>query len=243
MWETKSRALPSFAAAALLLAGSCDQKPARQVAGPAETSTTRPSPALNAGDLESVTAYLQQTVTPRTGGLPAEHPPLSRVPRLPSELQYEAPAAWTAQPPSSSMRKAQYVLPRAAGDPEDGELVVYYFGPGQGGSVADNIARWRGMFVTRDDEPLGDDAVQQDIFEVNRLRVTVIDMRGDYRASLMPGMTPTAPKREDYRMLAAIIETPAGPWFFKAVGPAATMTAHREAFVALVRSVRYPADG
>ena len=47
---------------------------------------------------------------------------------------YTAPAAWKPVTTTSSMRVAQFALPRAAGDSQDGELVVYYFG-GSGGTV------------------------------------------------------------------------------------------------------------
>jgi hypothetical protein len=40
------------------------------------------------------------------------------------------------------MRVAQYKLPKAEGDTEDGSLVIYYFGQGQGGGTAANIERW-----------------------------------------------------------------------------------------------------
>ena len=43
-------------------------------------------------------------------------------------LTFTKPAAWTERAPASSMRVAEFVVPRAPGDAEDGELIVYYFG-------------------------------------------------------------------------------------------------------------------
>ena len=43
-------------------------------------------------------------------------------------LTYTAPAAWHARPASNSMRVAEFVVPKAAGDPEDAEVIIYYFG-------------------------------------------------------------------------------------------------------------------
>ena len=63
-----------------------------------------------------------------------------------SGLTFQAPDGWKALPPSSSMRVADFSLPRAAGDAEDAELVVYYFG-GEGGGVDANIARWESQMV------------------------------------------------------------------------------------------------
>src|SRR5262245_1757912 len=39
------------------------------------------------------------------------------------------PEGWEQEPPSSNMRIAQARIPRSAGDGEDGELGVFYFGP------------------------------------------------------------------------------------------------------------------
>src|SRR5258705_6661060 len=65
-------------------------------------------------------------------------------------IKAKVPSEWTEQTPSSSMRKAQYVLPKVAGDGEDGELAVFYFGMGQGGSVEANIERWIGQIAQPD---------------------------------------------------------------------------------------------
>src|SRR2546426_12843674 len=58
------------------------------------------------------------------------------------ELRFKMPGGWVSESPSSKVRVAQYKLPRAEGDAEDASLVVYYFGPTQGGSVDANIDRW-----------------------------------------------------------------------------------------------------
>jgi len=64
-------------------------------------------------------------------------------------LHFTAPKDWIVKPSSSAMRVAQYALPRAAGDTEDGELIVYFFG-GQGGSVQANLDRWVGQMEQPD---------------------------------------------------------------------------------------------
>jgi hypothetical protein len=51
------------------------------------------------------------------------------------ELRYNVPEGWQAEKPNSNMRVAQYKLPKAEGDSADAELVLYYFGQGQGGSA------------------------------------------------------------------------------------------------------------
>ncbi|HKQ49509.1 MAG TPA: hypothetical protein VJZ71_15665 [Phycisphaerae bacterium] len=183
------------------------------------------------------------TTQPADGGLPPGHPPLGAgQPMMPPgdegvvPLKYDAPAEWKSQTPSSAMRKAQFLLPRAADDKEDGQMIVFQFGKGQGGAVEMNIQRWVGMFTTKDGQPVGNDGVKRETREVNGLKVTTLDVAGNF-ADAMMGMSTGAPK-ENYRMLAAIIETPDGPWFFKGVGPNATMDSHREGFIKMLDTIK-----
>src|SRR5918912_2229477 len=67
-----------------------------------------------------------------------------------SSLKFAVPAGWIEEERTSSMRVAQYRLPKAAGDTEDASLVLYYFGQSQGGSAAANIERWIGQFQQAD---------------------------------------------------------------------------------------------
>src|SRR5579864_803219 len=62
--------------------------------------------------------------------------------RSAATLKYTAPAGWTSKTPSSSMRVAEFVLPRADGDKDDASLVVYFFSATGGGSVQANVDRW-----------------------------------------------------------------------------------------------------
>src|SRR5678816_1008271 len=71
-----------------------------------------------------------------------------------SELKFTIPAGWIEEPRSSSMRVAQFKLPKAAGDAEDASLVLYYFGQGQGGSVTANIDRWIAQMKQPDGSPV-----------------------------------------------------------------------------------------
>jgi hypothetical protein len=169
-----------------------------------------------------------------SGALPAGHPPVGGAP---ADLKYDAPQEWKSVPPASGMRKAQFVLPRADGDSEDGELVVFYFGRGEGGGVAANLARWRGMFTTPEGQPIPDESAQHESFDAGGLKVSLIDVSGRYAPGTMPGGIPVEP-RKNYRMLAAVVETPDGPWFFRATGPAATMAQQRDAFRVMLESVR-----
>ena len=158
------------------------------------------------------------------------------VPAKASNLTYEAPSGWIAESPSSRMRRAQYRLPRADGDPEDGEMVVFYF-PGQGGSVEANIDRWIGMFTKADGSSVTGDT-KRETTTVNGLAVTTIDVEGVYTNRSMGPMSGQAAPKPDYRMLAAIVETPGGPWFFKLTGPRKTVGKWEESFEEFVETIR-----
>jgi hypothetical protein len=176
------------------------------------------------------------------GALPPGHPPIGSAAAIPpagnepAAIAFEPPAAWTSEPVSSSMRKAQYRIPGSKGPESDGLMVVFYFGTGQGGSVDLNIDRWKGMFSTADGKPVPDTAIKRESREVNGMKVTTLDVTGRY-VDPMAGGSGTPPAG-DSRMLSAIIETTQGLWFFKGVGPVETMSTHTENFMKFVDSVK-----
>src|SRR5438128_1815300 len=102
-------------------------------------------------------------------------------------LRFTAPPDWTAKPASSAMRIAEYALPRAAGAPEDADLVVYFFG-GQGGDIEANVTRWIGQMQQPDGRASKDVAARRTV-TANGLTVTVLDVPGTYIAEVRPGAT------------------------------------------------------
>lgn len=149
------------------------------------------------------------------------------------ELAWNVPEGWTSVPPANSMRKAQYVVPAAEGDGQDGECVVFYFGPGQGGPPRANADRWASQFQD------GSGGPPEPVIEETTMggrSVMKVFVEGTYAPSGMMGGTP-APPIEDAMLLGAIVEGPDANWFFKCTGPAATMKAHREGFDAMIASV------
>jgi hypothetical protein len=150
-------------------------------------------------------------------------------------LTFTAPSAWKARPAASSMRVAEFVVPKAAADPEDAEVVIYFFGGG-GGSVDANIQRWVGQFR----HPSGAAAKDagRSTFTVGNLKVTAVDVSGTYVAELRPGATERHNK-PNFRMRAAVVETPKGPYFVKFTGPAATVKQASAAFDQFLKSLRF----
>ncbi|HLG17833.1 MAG TPA: hypothetical protein VJH03_25550 [Blastocatellia bacterium] len=153
------------------------------------------------------------------------------------DLKYKAPPGWVVESTTSSMRAAQYRLPRAEGDDEDASLVLYYFGPGQGGSVEANLDRWVGQMEQPDGRPSKDKA-RSESATVNGLKVTSLDVTGTYTAEMSPG-SGSRQNRPDYRLRAAVIETPKGPYFVKLVGPEKTVKRWETEFKAYIDSFEF----
>ena len=74
-------------------------------------------------------------------------------------------------------------------------------------------------------------------FEAGGLPVTLLEVPGTYVAAVRPGASERLDK-PGFRLMAAVIETPAGPYFFKLVGPDRTIGRWDETFTAFLRSVR-----
>lgn len=148
----------------------------------------------------------------------------------------EVPSGWVEQTPRSRMRRAQFALPRESGDSEDGELTVFYFGMGQGGSTDANISRWIGQ-VSQPDGSSSRAKAKTRESDVSGFRMTEVDVSGTLKASNMPG-APQRPARTGYRLMGAVLESPQGPWFFKLVGPEKTIARWAESFRQFIASAK-----
>lgn len=150
-------------------------------------------------------------------------------------LAFTAPAAWKSRPAASSMRVAEFVVPKAPGDAEDAELVVYFFG-GMGGGVEANIDRWIGQLQQPDGSPSKDKARREEQ-TINGLKVTTVDVTGTYVAELRPGSAERHNK-PGFRLRAAVVQAPRGPYYIKMTGPAKTIAAADADFRSFLASLR-----
>ena len=144
-------------------------------------------------------------------------------------VQWTVPKKWTEQP-QRPMRIATYGIPASEGDAEGGECAVSFFGAGAGGNVDANIDRWIGQF-----ENGGIPAKASR--EINGMKVSLVQISGVYLAPGGP-MMQSQGKKENYRLLGAIVEGPEGMVFFKCTGPAKTVASGEGDFNALVGSLR-----
>lgn len=162
---------------------------------------------------------------------------LDQTPAAGGRLTFTAPDGWKPRPTSSTMRVAEFVLPKVDGDPEDADLVVYYFGASQGGDVEANINRWLGQMQQPDGRPSKEVATR--VAEtVNGLQITMLELSGTYIAEVRPGAAEHFNKPH-FRMRTAVIPTPAGPYFLKMLGPDKTVRKWSDSFAAFVKTIRF----
>jgi hypothetical protein len=182
-----------------------------------------PEPTSNAGP--SLLGSVPTTPKPPA---PAATP--SAMANPPVEVSWFDPPEWKRSPKVSPMRKATYVIPHAPSDKEDGELGVFYFGPGQGGGVDANVDRWVKQFTD-----VTVDKVKRADRQANGMKQHTVEVEsGTFNVNAMAG----APKlKTGYGLLGAIVEAPSGQYFFKLTGPEATVKAARKSFYQLLDSV------
>ncbi len=147
-------------------------------------------------------------------------------------LTARLPTAWIQENPGSSMRLAQFRIP----DGEhrgDSELILYFFGKGQGGSADANIARWQSQFTNASGGAV-DPRVEN--LTISDMPVTVVELSGDYARSIGMGSTVTA--KPDQTLLATIVESPRGNVYIQLHGPAGAVATHRDAYMRFIRSIK-----
>ena len=214
-------ALLSLATLVLIPIGACGQQP------PADTTAA----AAPAGQDDQA--------------LPTDHPPLASPPAealiVPppsgsgtgaAGLTWQVPDGWISEQPSSAMRRAQYRVPGPAGD---GECVVFYFGPGQGGDAMSNAVRWANQF-SQPDGRSPQEAMLTETLDVGGVPVLLTEVTGTYSGG-MTMMTGTSQELADHMLLGAIVQGGDANWFFKLTGPAATLDSQRDAFRSMVDSL------
>jgi hypothetical protein len=245
--------LITFSLTASVALGGCGKEPMlnvqQQSAAPtaapaavAEPSATEPASTQPVAPGEPVAAHAAGTPT----ALPAGHPPLDAAaqgamqlaPVAPEHgqgataLSWRAPATWVAEPPSNSMRRAQYRVPGPGGE---GECVVFYFGPGQGGDAPSNAERWASQFADASGQP-ATASMKTRTASINGMQVLFVEAAGTYQSGSMMGMGQVVAK-PDWALLGAIAAGPDSNWFFKFTAPKATIEANRVAFEKMIAAL------
>lgn len=144
------------------------------------------------------------------------------------DYQTTVPAGWTSRAPSSSMRLAEYSTGGTA------EVVVYFFGKGQGGPPDANLARWKSQFSN----PSGGKVYESVTRDTSGLfPLTIAEYRGSYARGIGTGADADA-ARPDHTLIAVVAETPRGTLFFQCFGQSAGVAAQKAAYIAFVRGLK-----
>ena len=140
-----------------------------------------------------------------------------------ADLTWTAPAAWRSKP-AGAMRKGSYAVPGADGAEADLSITAF---PGDVGGELANVNRWRGQIQL---PPLtaGDLATATTRIEQNGLTFVLVDF-----ASSAAG--------QPARIVGAIVPGQGDTWFFKLMGPDATVAAAKPDFLRFLSTVRAPA--
>jgi hypothetical protein len=132
-------------------------------------------------------------------------------------IKWITPEGWTEVPPSS-MRYASFSASSDEGGKIDISVVTF---PGDGGSDADNVNRWRGQMGLA---PVDANAVTSQVaaLKTEDMTFSTTDIAGNKTRTI------AAWTRHDGRV-----------WFFKATGPNAAIEKEKPNFVKFIESVRF----
>lgn len=148
-------------------------------------------------------------------------------------LNFTTTGTWKSVKPKSRMLEYEIQVPRTDSDNRDGRLTIM----GAGGSIDANIARWEGQFSQTDGSPTKAKVTEE---TVENMKVTMVDISGVY-VETMGGPFSGGKKVEnpDFRVLAAIVETPeSGNYFVKLIGPKATIGANEKVFAEAIKGIK-----
>jgi hypothetical protein len=148
-------------------------------------------------------------------------------------LKSKTPKDWKAKEIPENLKQFRAymaTLPKAEGDKDDADLVVFYFGQGGGGGVDANVKRWKDTFNPPEGKTI-DDVSKVENIKVGDVKATVLSVSGTYKFKAAP-FDPNSPTvmKPDYKMVGVVFESPKGPYFFRLTGPAKTIDKHQKAF-------------
>jgi len=159
-------------------------------------------------------------------------------------LKFTIPAKWLPMPADNPARVGQWLIPPPHGQGEAGELVVFFFGPGSGGSAKENIDAWIATMSNADGHPAAADVKTHQTASVNSMptyKISQVAIFGTYNQAIpLPGVPPRA--RPNYGLLGAVVENPQGNIycniFWRLTGPEPLVTATLPLFNKIIDSVK-----
>jgi hypothetical protein len=151
-------------------------------------------------------------------------------------MKSKPPEGWKEEKPSNVLRKAQYKLPKAEGDPDDAELAV--FSLSGSGTVAENLKRQLNSFKPADGKTEPENTVGK--IMVGNVEATYQDVKGAYLSKVGGPLNPNAKtvEKPDYRQLYVLFSTMDGDCYFRLLGPAKTVEKHKKEFEEFLKNFK-----
>jgi hypothetical protein len=141
------------------------------------------------------------------------------------DFTFQIAKPWSKGEPASAMVKAVAEI-KPEGATGALQASFFYFGPGQGGSVEANVARWTGQFE-------GEPEVATRKLKFGDTKVTILEAKGTFLSGPPFGAKTPTP---GFTLLGAIIEGKSAPVFIRMTGPQDDVAKVRGAFEKLVAS-------
>jgi hypothetical protein len=150
------------------------------------------------------------------------------------DLKFTIPSRWKIGMVESPALGGQWRVPPLHGEGEGGEVVVFYFGPGVGGTAEDNIAAWIGTMFTAEGHPA---AALRKHHTTGGHQISQVVIFGTYNQVVsLPGVPPVP--KSNYGLLGAVIENPQGNIYWRFTGPEPLITANLPLFNKVIDSVQ-----
>jgi hypothetical protein len=146
-----------------------------------------------------------------------------------SEFIFTFSKPWVRQQVVSAMRAGQFTYDHEDENLADVELVIFFFGAGQGGGTQANIDRWVGQFE-------GTPESKTEEKEMGGKKVILLTAKGTYLESMGGPFSGNKTPKADYTMLAAILPSDQGDVFLKLTGPTKSVEAMGDAFLKFTES-------
>jgi hypothetical protein len=150
-------------------------------------------------------------------------------------LQFNLPDRWINVPGETSARVGQWSVAPLRGQAGDGgQVVCFYFGPGVGGTVKENIDDWIGSIFNAEGHPAAAEVKHRQTRGVNISQVVVF---GTYNQAVpIPGIPPIS--KPDYGLIGTVLENPQGNVYWRFTGPESLITANLPLFNRMIDSVK-----
>jgi hypothetical protein len=151
-------------------------------------------------------------------------------------MKSKLPDGWKEEEPSSKMRQAQFRLPKAEGDNEDGELAVFFFpGKGSSGTPEQNLKRQVDKFEPGEGEKEVKSKVEK--IKVGEFEAAYQDVSGTFKKRAFP-MAKDYKAMPGYRQLYVLFGNDKGDYYMTLLGPAKTVEKHKKEFESFLKNFK-----